>query len=216
MNLKTAALVINSDSATGLAGEMETETRQKEILLEQIRAGHPTAFEQLVVSHAPKMVNLAYRLVGNREEAEDIAQEAFLRLHRTLDQFRGECSLNSWLYRIVSRLAIDYLRREKLRHKLFFFRHSNEEPDPLDIVAASGASSIDLLQGKETGRRMAVALKKLSARQRAVFVLRHQEGLPLKEIAAVLELEEGTVKSHLHRAIRFLRVELADLYEGRS
>jgi RNA polymerase sigma-70 factor, ECF subfamily len=216
MNLKTAAVVIDSGSPPEFAGEIETEIRQREILLEQIKAGHPTAFEQLVLANAPKMVNLAYRLVGNREEAEDIAQEAFLRLHRTLDQFRGECSLNSWLYRIVSRLAIDHLRREKLRRKLFFFRHSNEEPDPLDVVAEPGASSFDMLQAQETGRRMAVALKQLSARQRAVFVLRHQEGLPLKEIAAMLDLEEGTVKSHLHRAIRFLRVELADLHEDRS
>jgi RNA polymerase sigma-70 factor (ECF subfamily) len=196
---------------------VEKDPQQEEqILLEQIKAGHPTAFEQLVLAQTPRLVNLAFRLVGNREEAEDIAQEAFLRLHRSLGSFRGECRLSSWLYRVVSRLAIDHLRREKLRRKLFFFRHNNEEPDPVDLVADGGLSSVERLQAKETGRRVAAALETLSARQRAVFVLRHQEGLALKEIAAVLQLEEGTVKAHLHRAVRALRAGLQDLNEDRS
>jgi RNA polymerase sigma-70 factor (ECF subfamily) len=217
MNQNTAAAVIDSDHPPENAAEVEKDSQQNErILLEQIKAGHPLAFEQLVQVQSPRMVNLAYRLVGNREEAEDIAQEAFLKLHRSLERFRGECSLASWLYRIVSRLAIDHLRREKLRRKLFFLRSSEEDPDPLDLAADSGASSMDILQAKETGRRLSAALERLSVRQRAVFVLRHHEGLPLKEIAAVLQLEEGTVKAHLHRAVRSLRVELKDLYEDRT
>ena len=192
----------------------ETTSVTEQILLEQLRAGHPGAFEQLVQAQASRMINLAYRLVGNRAEAEEIAQEGFLRLHRSLASFRGECSLTR--YRIVSRLAIDHLRREKLRRKLFFFRRHNDDVDPLDVVADAGASPRDLLQAKEAGQRLQAALDGLSARQRAVFVLRHQEGLALKEIAAVLKLQEGTVKAHLHRAVRALRVELEDLREDRS
>jgi RNA polymerase sigma-70 factor (ECF subfamily) len=214
MNLNAAATVIDTDRLAEISDVLETEkVPTEQILLEQIRSGHPSAFEQLVQSKASQMINLAYRLVGNREEAEDIAQEAFLKMHRTLDSFRGECSLSSWLYRIVSRLAIDHLRREKLRRKLFFFRQSDEEVDPLEMVADSGLSSVDILQAQEMENRLKQALNRLSGRQRAVFVLRHQEGLPLKEIAAVLQLEEGTVKAHLHRAVRVLRVELQDLYE---
>lgn len=190
--------------------------RCEQILLEQLRAGHPGAFEQLVEAQAARLINLAYRLVGNRAEAEEIAQEGFLRLHRSLDGFRGDCSLSSYLYRIVSRLAIDHLRREKLRRKLFFFRRHEDDVDPLEVTADPGASPRDELQAKETGRRLLAALDGLSARQRAVFVLRHQEGLPLKEIAAMLKLEEGTVKAHLHRAVRALRAELEDLQEDRS
>ncbi|MEZ4600965.1 MAG: RNA polymerase sigma factor [Syntrophotaleaceae bacterium] len=214
MNLNAAATVIDPDRLAEVSEVLETESvLTEQILLDQIRSGHPLAFEQLVQAKAPQMINLAYRLVGNREEAEDIAQEAFLKMHRTLDTFRGECSLSSWLYRIVSRLAIDHLRREKLRRKLFFFRQSDEEADPLELVPDSGPSSVDILQARETESRLKQALKRLSGRQRAVFVLRHQEGLPLKEIAAVLQLEEGTVKAHLHRAVRVLRVELQDLHE---
>jgi RNA polymerase sigma-70 factor (ECF subfamily) len=190
--------------------------RREQILLEQLRAGQPGAFEQLGESQAARLINLAYRLVGNRAEPEEIAQEGFLRLHRSLDRFRGDCSLSSYLYRIVSRLAIDHLRREKLRRKLFFFRRHEDEVDPVEVAAAPGASPRDELQARETGRRLLAALDGLSARQRAVFVLRHQEGLPLKEIAAMLKLEEGTVKAHLHRAVRALRAELEDLQEDRS
>ncbi len=217
MNMNAAAAMLDSDQPREYSGTVDKERQQEErILLEQIRSGHPSAFEQLVVAQTPRMVNLAYRLVGNREEAEDIVQEAFLRLHRSLESFRGECSLTSWLYRIVSRLAIDHLRREKLRRKLFFFRSNNEDPDPVELVADSGLTSVEKLQARETGRRVAAALETLSARQRAVFVLRHQEGLALKEIAAMLQLEEGTIKAHLHRAVRALRAELEDLYEDRS
>ncbi len=217
MNMNAAAAMLDPDQPREYSGTVDKDRQQEErILLEQIRSGHPTAFEQLVVAQTPRMVNLAYRLVGNREEAEDIVQEAFLRLHRSLESFRGECSLTSWLYRIVSRLAIDHLRREKLRRKLFFFRSNNEDPDPVELVADSGLTSVEKIQAKETGRRVAAALETLSARQRAVFVLRHQEGLALKEIAAMLQLEEGTIKAHLHRAVRALRAELEDLYEDRS
>jgi len=217
---------MNPQAATAVvdpAGSPECNTepvkvgdRCEQILLEQLRAGYPGAFEQLVEAQAARLINLAYRLVGNRAEAEEIAQEGFLRLHRSLDGFRGDCSLSSYLYRIVSRLAIDHLRREKLRRKLFFFRRHEDDVDPLEVAADPGASPRDELQAKETGRRLLAALDGLSARQRAVFVLRHQEGLPLKEIAAMLNLEEGTVKAHLHRAVRALRAELEDLQEDRS
>lgn len=216
MTPQAATVLVDHALAQDYSAASELGDRSEKILLEQLRAGHPGAFEQLVASQASRLINLAYRLVGNRAEAEEIAQEGFLRLHRSLQGFRGDCSLASYLYRIVSRLAIDHLRREKLRRKLFFFRRNEDDLDPLDMAADTGASPRDNLQARETGQRLLTALDRLSARQRAVFVLRHQEGLPLKEIAAVLKLEVGTVKAHLHRAVRVLRSELKDLQEDRS
>ncbi len=216
MTPQAATVVVEHALAQDYVEASEISNRSDKILLDQLRAGHPGAFEQLVAKQASRLINLAYRLVGNRAEAEEIAQEGFLRLHRSLDSFRGDCSLSSYLYRIVSRLAIDHLRREKLRRKLFFFRRQEDDVDPVDMAADTGASPRDNLQSKETGKRLLAALDLLSARQRAVFVLRHQEGLPLKEIAATLGLEEGTVKTHLHRAVRALRTELKDLQEDRS
>lgn len=186
---------------------------QEAQLLERIRAGDDAGFETLMREHAPKVVGLATRLLGDRGEAEDLAQEAFLRLHRALPGFRGESSIATWLYRTTTRLAIDHLRREKLTRKLFFFRQSEDDPDPMETVGDPRSNPARDLQSRQAMLRLRQAMRKLSARQRAVFVLRHHEGLPLQEIAALLGLETGTVKIHLHRAVTTLRAELVDVYE---
>lgn len=185
-------------------------------MLASIRAGDQSGFETLMRRHASQVVGLATRLVGNRHEAEDLAQEAFLRLHRALPGFRGDSSIGTWLYRTTTRLAIDHLRREKLKRKLFFFRQNEEDPDPLETVGDPRGNPDRDLRTRQAMTRLHQALQKLSARQRAVFVLRHHEGLPLQEIGALLGLETGTVKAHLHRAITTLRAELADVYEDVS
>lgn len=189
------------------------DARSEQILLEQIRDGSEQGFSQLVAAHSQRVIALAWRLVGNRSDAEDIAQEAFLRLHRSLPTFRGEARIATWLYRTVSRLAIDHLRREQLKQRLFFFRSSEEEPDPLDSVPAPGEDPEQRLQSRQALGRLNALLQRLSPRQRVVFVLRHQEEMPLREIAGLLGLEEGTVKAHLHRAVTLLRRELAEHIE---
>jgi RNA polymerase sigma-70 factor, ECF subfamily len=189
---------------------MNKQTEQ--LLVQRIVQGHADDFEAIVATHSPRMVSLAWRLVGNRDDAEDLAQEAFLRLYRALPGLRGECTLATWLYQTVSRLAIDYLRREQLRRKIFWFRR-DEQDDLAERVADPAATPRDRLLESERRQRLRRALQTLSPRQRAVFVLRHDEGLPLKEIAVLLGLEEGTVKVHLHRAVKALGKELADLVE---
>lgn len=186
----------------------------EKILLARILEGDDASFESLVREHSARIISLAWRLVGNREDAEDIAQEAFIRLHRNLATFRGESSVSTWLYRTVTRLTIDHQRRQKLKQKIFFFRHADREHDPYELAADPAPSPGDQYLVGEAGRRLSHAMGKLSARQKAVFTLRHHDDLPLKEIAAVLELEEGTVKSHLHRAVHILRKELKDLQGG--
>jgi len=186
----------------------------EKVLLEQARNGHETAFAQLVEAHSEKTIQLAWRLVGNRSEAEEISQEAFLRLFKSLVTFRGDSRIGTWLYRTVSRLAIDHLRRERLKRKLFFFRDGeSEQSDPIDLAADPSASPHDQLQARETAEQMQRLLNRLPARQKAVFVLRHIEELPLKEIAAMLNLSEGTVKSHLHRAVSLFRKEFSEAKE---
>jgi RNA polymerase sigma-70 factor, ECF subfamily len=208
------AAVVDRKMAAGYPLRMDARTEQ--ILLGQARSGDAAGFEKLVLAHSSRVINLAFRLVGNREEAEDIAQEAFLRLHRGLSSFRGESSLATWLYRTVSRLAIDHLRREQLRRKVFFFRRDNEEADPTETFPDPAASPRDQLLAREAGARLARAMNRLSPRQRAVFILRHEEDLPLKKIARLLGMKEGTVKAHLHRAVSVLRKEFKDLQQESS
>ncbi|PLY03715.1 MAG: RNA polymerase sigma factor [Desulfuromonas sp.] len=183
-------------------------------LLQRAREGDESSFEQLVTSHAPRLLALARRLVGTPDQAEDIVQEAFLRLHRNLATFRGESSIGTWLYRTVTHVAIDHLRREKIRQRLFFFRSNNDSPDPLDLSYDSRPDPDQMLVAHELSTVMNRALKNLSARQRTIFVLRHHEGLAIKEIAATLKLEEGTVKAHLHRAMTALRQTLREYREN--
>lgn len=205
------AALIDTPSCGSYSRKMDNS--QEALLLAQIRAGDEAGFATLMRQHAPKVVGLATRLIGDRSEAEDLAQEAFLRLHRALPGFRGESSIGTWLYRTTTRLAIDHLRKEKLKRKLFFFRQSDDDPDPLETVSDPRSNPARDLHTSQAMTRLRQAMQKLSARQRAVFVLRHHEGLPLQEIATLLGLETGTVKVHLHRAVTTLRAELADIYE---
>jgi RNA polymerase sigma-70 factor, ECF subfamily len=187
------------------------DIRTEQIMVQQVVSGNTNEFGAIVDAHSPRVIRLAWRMVGSREDAEEIAQEAFLRLYRALPEMRGECTLSTWLYQAVSRLAIDFLRREQLRRKIFWFRNRDEAYDPVEQVADPAASPRELLLASERRKRLRSALQQLSPRQRAVFVLRHDEGVPLKEIAAILGMKEGTVKVHLHRAVATLGKELADL-----
>lgn len=209
---RTVAVV---DRAGGGEYALPMPKATEQILVEQARSGHEQAFAGLVEAHSEKIISLAWRLVGRREEAEDIAQEAFLRLFKSLDTFRGESSIGTWLYRTVTRLAIDHLRRERLKRKIFFLRSNDaEDADPVDLAVDPSASPQEQLLARETAGRMQQVLQALPARQRAVFILRHQEGLALKEIAATLGLEEGTVKAHLHRAVSQFRKTFQDAKES--
>lgn len=204
--------IIDTLTDGGYARRMDCTAEKA--LIERSLAGEDEAFTLLVHRHAARVVGLATRLLADRAEAEDLAQEAFLRLHRALPDFRGESSIATWLYRTTTRLAIDHLRRENLKRRIFFLRRGDEADDLIEQVADHRRGPDGELQDRQAMRRLRRALGLLSPRQRAVFVLRHHEGLPLADIAKLLDLETGTVKSHLHRAVTLLRQELAETCEA--
>ena len=212
----SATMVAIIDSLPGSSYPQLMVDSEEHALLERIRSGDDSSFELLVKEHTGKVLALAWRLVGNREEAEDLAQEAFLRLHRSLPKFRGESRISTWLYRTTTRLAIDYLRRERIKRKLFFFRQDNSAPDPVDLAIDPRNNPGRTFQSQEAMQALRKSMEKLSPRQQVVFTLRHYEGLPLKEIAEHLGLEIGTVKAHLHRAVTQLRQDLIDYREVSS
>lgn len=207
----TAMAIVDSLSGSSYAQDMADSEEQA--LLERIRNGDDSGFEVLVKEHTSKIVGLAWRLVGNREEAEDLAQEAFLRLHRSLPTFRGDSRIGTWLYRTTTRLAIDHLRRERIKRKLFFFRQDNDAPDPVELASDGRRDQQRELLAQEALQTLRQGLNKLSSRQQVIFTLRHYEGLSLKEIAEHLGLETGTVKAHLHRAVTQLRQDMSDYRE---
>ena len=207
----TAAIV---DTPAGSRYPRSMVNIDEKTLLERIREGDESGFEEIVREHTGKLVGLAWRLVGSREDAEELAQEAFLRLHRSLPEFRGDSLIGTWLYRTTTRLAIDFLRRERIKRKVFFFRQDNDSPDPVELASDCRQTPGEIFQTQEAMRSLRKNLQKLSSRQQVIFMLRHYEGLALKEIAEHLGLQTGTVKAHLHRAVTQLRKDLVEFREG--
>jgi RNA polymerase sigma-70 factor (ECF subfamily) len=163
-------------------------------------------FSTFVAEHRDRAIGLAWRLLGgDGAAAEDVAQEAFFRAHRSLDRFRGDASLSTWFYRIL----INEVQRHR-RWRWVRSRRAGEMPEePIDPRSESPRDPA--LIG-----RIAEALEKLPTGQRQAFVLVHLEGFTLRESAEISGRAVGTMKSHLHRALRVLREELADLAPGRE
>ncbi len=164
----------------------------------QVRAD----FERLVADHQDRALRLALRLLaGDRAGAEDVVQEAFVRAYRALERFRGEAQLTTWFNQIVVREAYRYLRSPWRRW--FAGDAAADEPDSLPAPAS--------MTDPWLRERVEQALGKLSAHQRTVFVLVHLEGYSVTEAAGLMDRSPGTLKSHLHRALKRLRSDLADL-----
>jgi RNA polymerase sigma-70 factor (ECF subfamily) len=160
-------------------------------------------FADFVASHRDRARRLAWRLIGGDEAAaEDVAQEAFVKAYRALGRFREESKLETWFYRILLRQAHNHRRWRAVRE-----RWSGGSEEDLADPSAPAPSDPGLR------RRIADALGRLTRRQREAFVLVHMEGFTVREAAAFLGKPTGTVKSHLHRALRGLRAELADLQD---
>jgi len=162
-------------------------------------------FCDFAASHRDRARRLAWRLIGGDEDAAaDVAQDAFVKAYRALGGFRGDASLETWFYRILVNQAHKYRRWRALRESW------SAVWDP------ERAASLDATGDPALRRRIAAALAKLSRRQRECFVLVHLEGFTVRESAALLGAPEGTIKSHLQRALKSLRVELADLRDFRA
>lgn len=157
-------------------------------------------FEAFVASHRERAVRLAWRLLGGDDDAaQDVTQDAFVSAFRALGRFRGEASLPTWFYRILLRKAHSHRRWQAVRD-----RWSGADGDPPDPAATPPGDPA-------LRRRIAAALGTLTRRQREAFVLVHLEGFTVRETAALIGGREGTIKSHLHRALGHLRRELADI-----
>ncbi len=184
-------------------------------LIREAQRGQRSAFDALVRRYDQSVLRLALHMLGNEQDAQDVHQEAFIKAYRHLGNFRFECSFYTWLYRIVTNLCLDQLRRRKSRRE-----------DPATMLDASG-EEMDLMANVTDDRAMAnpareldrrvmklkinEALDKLTPRERTVFELKHYQGLKLRTIGEMLNTTEETAKNTLFRATRKLRANLAEV-----
>jgi RNA polymerase sigma-70 factor (ECF subfamily) len=173
------------------------------MLVRRAQRGDEEAFAELVTRHQRYVYNLAYRLLRGTDEAEDLAQEAFLRAWRGLSSFRGEARFTTWLYRIVTNLC--YNRLAHLRRQLL-------EADGEDVDALPSSTYKDPPAAVEAAERRAFLQRQIAAlpdKYRLVITLFYLQAFSYKEIAQVLDLPLGTVKTHLFRARERLRRQIA-------
>ena len=161
------------------------------------RKGDPDAFESLVRAYEKRVYALALRMCGNPQDAAEAAQEAFLAAWQGLPRFRGEASFSSWLYRLTSNACIDLLRREK-HHRAAAGPSLDDDALPLELPDTA-PSPQEQAEREELREAIEEGLQSLSPEHRAVLILREMQQLSYEEIAAVLELDLGTVKSRISR-----------------
>lgn len=182
-------------------------------LVRAAQQGDSAAFEQLVYQYDRAVLRAAIHLTGSTEDGQDIYQEAFLRAYMKLPGFRFECSFYTWIYRIVTNLCLDHLRKKRLRPQ---YSTTWSGPDRLEYDVVNQVPDERAVASPERSfaahvhrEHIVRALDKLTPRERTVFELKHYHGMQLKTVAGILNTTEGTVRNTLFRATRKLRVQLA-------
>jgi len=170
----------------------------------KVRSGDPDAFRLLVERHGRALFRLAFRMTGNRQDAEDVVQESFLRAYRQLAQFDDRATFGTWLYRIAANCSLDVVRARKRRAQ----QVDAETGDGDALVAKLPCGSPDperIALSGEVRDRVALAMDELSEVERIAFVLRHFEGLGIEEVSRALECQPGAAKHSVFRAVQKLR-----------
>jgi RNA polymerase sigma-70 factor (ECF subfamily) len=174
------------------------------------RGGDSEAFRLLVERHSRSVYKVAYRVTGRAEDAEDVVQETFLKAFRQLDRFEERASFGTWLHRIAWNCSVDLLRARPKREQA-------EEAETLEQLGRSTAATATsagvlsperLVASAQLGERVKAALSRLSALERAAFVMRHYEGRTIEEISRALDIRENAAKHSIFRAVRKMRLAL--------
>ena len=177
--------------------------------------GREDAFRELVRRYERPVFSLIYRMVRDRETAEDLAQETFIKVLNHIDRYRPEFKLSSWLFKIANNLTIDHLRKRRL--DTVSMDGSPHAATAVEIEATSfdvetrGETPLEELESRELGSAIEQAISRLRPEYRSCILLRHVEGRSYEEIATTLDLPLGTVKTYIHRARHELRDALAHL-----
>ncbi len=190
--------------SAGLAAPLDETS-----LIRAAQHGDGDAFERLVRAYDQSVLRIAMNLLRSPDEARDVYQEAFLKVHRNLHQFRFDCSFHTWLYRIVTNICLDHLRRRKVRKEESGLVETSEGTvDRIAQTPEAGADPERLAWNRQLSGKIADALGELTPRERTVFELRHYEGLRLRAIGEIVGSTEEAAKNCLFRATQKMRTSL--------
>ncbi|HEY5060803.1 MAG TPA: sigma-70 family RNA polymerase sigma factor [Gemmatimonadaceae bacterium] len=182
--------------------------------------GRESAFRELIRRYERPVFSLIYRMVRDRELAEDLAQDTFIKVLNHIDRYRPEFKLSSWLFKIANNVAIDHLRRRQLDTVSIDGSPHAQTADAVEAsrfdVVDQQESALDEMEARELGTSIERAIAGLRPEYRSCILLRHVEGRSYEEIAATLDLPLGTVKTYIHRARHELREALEHVRDGRD
>jgi len=200
-----------------LAGKVVTREQSEDDfergLIRRAQRGDRAAFDALVRRYDQEVLRMALRMVQSYEEAQDLYQEAFLKVYRSIGRFRLESRFSTWLYRVVMNVCLDHLRRQKSRGEMQMPENEDGEATYLQSIPEPRAALHPgrSLESREIASRMQVAMGRLSPRERIVFEMKHCQGMKLRDIGEICGTSEEAAKNSLFRALQKLRTDLADL-----
>lgn len=200
-----------------LAGKaVTTEQAEGEVersLIRRAQRGERAAFDALVHRYDQEVLRMALRIVQSQEEAQDLYQEVFLKVYRSIGRFRLEARFSTWLYRVVMNVCLDHLRRQKTHNETQMPESADGQPDYLHTIPEDRPvlNPERALQAGEIGARLEMAMTRLSPRERLVFELKHCQGMKLRDIGELCGTSEEAAKNSLFRALQKLRTDLHDL-----
>ncbi|WP_236904913.1 RNA polymerase sigma factor [Clostridium formicaceticum] len=182
---------------------------QEDVLIEKAKKGDVESFELLIGAYQKKAFNIAYRILGNLEDANDMTQEALVKVYRSIHNFKGNSSFSTWLYSIVNNVCIDFIRKNK-KTKLLYIDGQQEEgaytkelPDEMNTPEC-------LFEKNEVKKMIHDAINQLNYEQRKIIVLRDIQGFSYQEIAEILDISVGTVKSRINRGRNHLKLLIGE------
>lgn len=179
--------------------------------INQVLKGDHNAFGEIVEIYKDKVFQICFRMLGNRQEAEDLAQEAFVRAYVNIRSFNIQMKFSTWLYRIATNLCIDRLRKKKPDYYLDAEVAGTEGLNMYSQIASDIAKPEEEVESLELQETIQVEIMKLPEKYRSVIVLKYIEELSLKEVSEILDLPVGTVKTRIHRGREALRKQLRHL-----
>ncbi|WP_026476190.1 RNA polymerase sigma factor [Alkaliphilus transvaalensis] len=189
---------------------MKRLNQQEISLIEKTKQGDILSFEKLIEPYQKKAFNIAYRMLGNLEDANDITQEALIKIYKSINKFEGKSSFSTWIYSIVSNTCIDFLRKKKKSQVVYLEQQDDTGEKTYQIEVADEMNTPEyLFERKEMRNIIHDAINQLKVDQKEIIILRDINGFSYQEIADILKCSEGTVKSRISRARNSLRILLS-------